>query len=86
MSFVGPGYIVAITVDVCSSNFHFKFWEPENHPILLDNELMFNQKLNYLHWNPVTAGFVMEPWQWKYSSAIDYITKEKGMLALILLN
>ena len=39
-----------------SSNFRFKFWELENHPILLDSALVYNQRLNYLHWNSVTAG------------------------------
>ena len=69
-----------------SCNFRFKFWEHENHPVLLDSELLFNQKLNYLHWNPVTAGFVTEPWHWKYSSAIDYLTIGKGLLDLIILD
>lgn len=68
-----------------SSNFRFKFWIHENHPELLNSEMMFNQKLIYLHWNPVTAGFVTEPWHWKYSSAVDYMTKEKGLLDLIML-
>ena len=53
--------------------------------LLLDTEIVFNQRLNYLHWNPVTAGFVIEPWHWKHSSAIDYFTKEKGLLDLIIL-
>ena len=48
-----------------SSNFRFKFWEHENHPVMLDSELLFNQKLNYLHWNPVTTGFLPEPWHWR---------------------
>jgi putative transposase len=68
-----------------SSNFRFKFWEHENHPVLLNTETMYLQRLNYLHYNPVTAGFVTEPWHWKYSSAIDYYTKEKGLLDLVLL-
>ena len=67
-----------------SSNFRFKFWEHENHPVILDNDMVFNQRLNYLHSNPVTSGFVTEPWYWKYSSAIDYMTKEKGLLDLVL--
>ena len=65
--------------------FRFKFWENENNPVMLDSELLFNQKLNYLHWNPVTAGFVSEPWHWRYSSAIDYFTKEKGLLDIVVL-
>ena len=40
-------------------------------------DAMFNQRINYLHHNPVTAGFVITPWYWKHSSAIDYITKRK---------
>jgi hypothetical protein len=71
-----------------SSNQRFKFWsrkqsDGKNHPVLPDSDLLFNQKLNYLHWNPVTAGFVNEPWHWKYSSAIDYMTKDNGLLDLV---
>jgi putative transposase len=68
-----------------SSNFRFKFWEHENHPVILDSDIVFNQKINDLHWNPVTAGFVTEPWYWNYSSAADYMTKEKGLLDLVML-
>ena len=68
-----------------SSNFRYKLWEHENHPILLDSVFVYNQRLNYLHWNPVTAGFVTEPWHWKLSSATDYFTKEKGMLDIVIL-
>ncbi|HXI01153.1 MAG TPA: hypothetical protein VNI52_12870 [Sphingobacteriaceae bacterium] len=31
-----------------------------------------SNRAEYLHLNPVTAGFVSEAWYWKYSSAIDY--------------
>ena len=44
-----------------SSNYRYKFWEHENHPMLLDNTEMYNQRLNYLHWNPVTASYKTEP-------------------------
>jgi len=34
-----------------------------------------------LHENPVRAGFVREPQEWLYSSAIDYyISNGKGLL------
>ncbi len=68
-----------------SSNFRYKFWKHENHPILLDSILVYNQRINYLHWNAVTAGFITEPWHWKLSSATDYFTAEKGMLDLTIL-
>ena len=68
-----------------SSNFRYKFWKHENHPVLLDSLFVYNQRLNYLHWNPVTAGFVIEPWHGEFSSATDYFTSEKGMLDIVIL-
>ena len=47
---------------------------------------MYNQRLNYLHWNPVTAGFVEEPWHWLYSSAADYLIEKKGLLEILILD
>jgi putative transposase len=37
--------------------------------------------VDYIHNNPVEAGFVIEPWHWKYSSAIDY-SGGKGILEI----
>ena len=64
------------------SNFRFQFWQHENHPVLLDSNFMLEQRMNYLHENPVRSGLVWEAWQFKYSSAIDYYKGEKGMLKL----
>lgn len=69
-----------------SSNINFKFWEHENHPVLLDTTAIYNQRLNYIHWNPVTAGFVLEPSHWLYSSATDYFIGRKGLLDIIILD
>ena len=67
-----------------SSNFRFKFWEHENHPVIMDSISVYNQRLNYIHHNPVKAGFVTEPLHWKLSSATDYFTTEKGLLGLVI--
>ena len=68
------------------SNFRFQFWQHENHPVLLDSNFMLEQRMNYLHENPVRAGFVTSPEQWLFSSAVDYYTEhEKGLLTLVLL-
>lgn len=45
---------------------------------------MVDSRLAYIHQNPVEAGFVDEPGEWKYSSARDYEGK-KGMLDLLFL-
>ncbi|MDQ3394105.1 MAG: hypothetical protein M3512_08340 [Bacteroidota bacterium] len=43
---------------------------------------MIDQRLTYLHENLVRAGTVREAGDYKYSSAIDYYQKEKGLLTL----
>jgi len=50
----------------------YQFWQHNNKPIELWSTAVIEQKADYLHNNPVAAGFVNEPWHWKYSSAIDY--------------
>ncbi len=69
-----------------SSNFKYQFWQHENHPVLLESTAMYNQRLNYLHWNPVVMGFVNEPLHWLYSSAVDYFTERKGLLQIDILD
>ena len=39
--------------------------------------------MNYLHENPVKAGFVEHPDDWLYSSARDYAGK-KGLLDIVI--
>ncbi|MEP6676788.1 MAG: hypothetical protein ABJA78_16630 [Ferruginibacter sp.] len=39
-------------------------------------------RLDYLHYNPVRSGLVWEPWHYKFSSAIDYFTNEKGLIQI----
>ncbi len=68
-----------------SSNHRFQCWQHENQPFLLDSSLLYTQRLNYLHYNPVTAGFVIEPYHWQYSSANEYFNDMAGLLPLIIL-
>jgi len=49
-----------------------QFWQQHNKPIELWSPAVIDQKVDYIHNNPVEAGFVLEPHYWKYSSAIDY--------------
>jgi putative transposase len=65
-----------------NNNKDFQFWKQDYHPITLDTGEKLRQRLNYLHENPVRSGLVWEPWHYRYSSAIDYWTIEKGMLAI----
>ena len=54
---------------------NMQFWQQNNHPIQCYSAEIFEQKLNYIHKNPVKAGFVTEPENWKYSSAGNYFGK-----------
>ena len=62
-----------------SNNSDWQFWQQNNHPIELDSHEIIEQKLNYIHENPVKAGFVENPEDWLLSSAKDYAGK-KGLL------
>ena len=55
-----------------SNNSKYQFWQQHNHPLVLSNIIAFEQKLNYIHDNPVQAGFVDNLVHYPYSSAIDY--------------
>jgi len=54
----------------------YKFWQAGNHAIELYNERFTWGKINYIHNNPVKAGFVNQAHEWKYSSASNYCNQE----------
>jgi len=67
-----------------SNNTDYQFWQQDNRPIELWSNEVIQQKLTYIHNNPVSMGLVDDPWHWKYSSAIDY-AGGKGLLDLIMI-
>lgn len=67
-----------------SNNKSFQFWQQDNHPIELWDNYMMEQKLEYLHMNPVVAGFVSNPQDYIYSSARDY-AGDTGLLKIMLI-
>ena len=50
----------------------FQFWQSDNHPIELWSPRVIEQKLAYIHWNPVNAKIVASPSHYLYSSASNY--------------
>ncbi|MFD2732215.1 transposase [Pedobacter alpinus] len=58
-----------------------QFWQQNNKPIELWSAEVIDQKVEYIHNNPVVSGFVTEAHHWKYSSAIDY-SGGKGVLEI----
>ena len=64
-----------------SNNNGFQFWQQHNQPIELFTKKVIQQKLEYIHNNPVVEGFVEKPEEYLYSSAKDYAGM-KGILFL----
>lgn len=58
------------------SNTVYQFWQKGNHPKLLFSPKVIEQKLNYLHRNPVVQGWVKTPEEYWYSSARFYLNGE----------
>ena len=58
-----------------------QFWQQHNKPIELWSASVIKQKLDYIHSNPVKSGFVVNPEDWKYSSAVNF-NDEVGVLEL----
>ena len=49
-----------------------QFWQQHNKPIELWSNEVIQQKIDYIHNNPVVSGFVVNACDWKYSSARNY--------------
>lgn len=50
----------------------YQFWEKTNMPQLIETEKFFQQKLDYIHNNPIKKQYVTSPEHWHWSSAQHY--------------
>ena len=63
-----------------STGQYFEVLSPvDNKPIELWSNEVIQQKIDYIHNNPVEEGIVFRPEDYKYSSAVDY-SGERGIL------
>ena len=69
-----------ISNDVGETRKHH-FWIEGFHPELIQGHDMMKQKVNYIHENPVRAGYVEKAEDWIYSSASNYING-RGLIDL----
>ena len=60
-------------------NSEYQFWTHENHAEYIYSTKFIEQKLDYIHNNPVRAGIVEKPEEYLYSSAKNY-ADEEGLL------
>ena len=45
-------------------NQKYMFWQKTNHATALNDPHVFDQKMDYIHENPVTAGLVTDSESW----------------------
>jgi REP element-mobilizing transposase RayT len=64
---------------------NYKFWQEGNEAKEIHTNYFLEQKLNYIHNNPVKAEIVARPEDYLFSSARDY-AGEKGLLEVVLIN
>ncbi len=60
----------------------YQVWQPSFYDFNIYSEDMLHQKLDYIHLNPVRAGLVRDPVDWKYSSARNYYLGDESMLKI----
>ena len=66
-------------------NEKYQLWTHENHPEEVFSPSFTLQRINYIHQNPVRAGIVDEPHEYRHSSAVDYAGKT-GLVKVEVLN
>ena len=66
------------------NNSNWQLWQQDNQPIELWDNYMIDNKLTYLHQNPVVARIVNNAEDYLYSSALDYV-EQKGLIDVELL-
>jgi hypothetical protein len=57
-------------------------WLPVWHAEGLASEAFLNQKVDYIHQNPVRKGYVCVPEHWRYSSAKYWLDGEEGEIPI----
>ena len=55
-----------------SRNKQYQFWTHENHAVYLYSNKFIDQRIDYIHNNPVKAGIVVNAEDYLYSSARNY--------------
>ena len=61
-------------------NTEYKVWQDGFHPEAIYSETFLNQKVEYIHYNPVRRGLVSRPEEWRYSSARNYTSHDETII------
>jgi REP-associated tyrosine transposase len=59
-----------------------QFWQRRFHDFNVWSHQKKNEKLEYMHWNPVKRGLVSDPGDWRWSSYTFYAGRENALLRM----
>ena len=79
------GWLAAATQRARRQRGELGLWQDGFHPVALESRPVFEQKLRYLHENPVRKGLIRRPDDWWYSSAAFYDGREDVCMEVDLL-
>ncbi len=54
-----------------------RVWQPTQHPEAIVSNGFWEQKVNYIHQNPVRKGLVRKPEDWRFSSAGFWMEEDR---------
>jgi len=60
----------------------FKLWMDRFDDLVIDDDETMQIKIEYIHNNPVKAGFVEQPELWEFSSARNYILGDHSLMSV----
>lgn len=77
-------YIVKILENSFSKkeSYEMQVWQRENYPELIESDKFLQQKVDYIHNNPVIKGYVDEPQHYLYSSARNRYLEDNSVIQL----
>lgn len=61
----------------------FPIWKSTNMPKIINSESYFQQKLEYIHNNPVKKGYVDKAEDWAYSSARNFFLEDDSIINIM---
>jgi putative transposase len=63
-------------------NTEYKVWQDDFHPEAIYSESFLQQKIDYVHFNPVRRELVTKPEDWRYSSARNYYLNDETIIVV----
>lgn len=59
-----------------------KIWQPSFYDFNIYSDKKLEEKMNYIHWNPVRAGLCENPEDWPWSSYNFYKAGKRGKIRI----